>query len=187
MEVQEAILERRARRMLNSGRRIRENEVLSLVEAAMLAPSCFNNQPWRITFVSEEGMLSKLKTALSKGNEWATAAPLILVVASKQEDDCVIKDREYFLFDCGLAIGQLVLRATELGMIAHPIAGYDPEKAREVSGIPEEYTVITLVICAYPGEDDALLSEKQKQAEKERPARKPRGETFFRDRWGSPL
>lgn len=187
MEVREAILKRRARRVLNADRQIGEEEMLSLAEAAMLSPSCFNNQPWRITFVSEESMLSQLKTALSKGNEWATAAPLILVVASKPEDDCVIGDRRYFLFDCGLAIGLLVLKSTELGIIAHPIAGYNPEKAREVLGIPDEYTVITLVICAYPGEDNALLSEKQKQAEKERPPRKPRGELFFRDRWGSPL
>jgi hypothetical protein len=52
-------------------------------------------------------------------------------------------------------------------------------------GIPEEYTVITLVICGYPGTDDSLLSETQKAAEKERPERRPEAENIFMDRWGT--
>lgn len=78
------------------------------------------------------------------------------------------------------------LRATELGLICHPIAGFDPIKAKQILGIPEDYVVITFVICGYPGTDDSLLSDKQKAAEIERPARKPVGENFYLDKWGNP-
>ena len=113
---------------------------------------------------------------------------MIIAVATRVSDDCDLSDnRHYFLFSTGLAIGQLELRATELGLIAHPIAGFDPLKAKEILGIPQDYVVITYVICGYPGTDDSLLSDKQKAIEPVRPIRKPSGENFFLDKWGNPF
>ena len=74
----------------------------------------------------------------------------------------------------------LVLRATELGLVAHPIAGYSPKKAKEVMKIPEEYQLITLVIVGkHSDEAKDILSEKQKKDEKRRPARKDIEEIAF--------
>ena len=187
MEVHDAVLNRRARRVIDDKTPVTESEIDSLVEAMRLAPSCFNNQPWRPVFVYGAEQLAQIKTALSKGNEWAHRATLIIAVAAKQTDDCVIGDRLYFLFDCGLSVGIMTLRATEMGLIAHPIAGFSPKRAREVLGIPDEYAVITFVICGHPGTDDSVLSDKQKADEQTRPARKPIGENFFKDKWGVPL
>jgi nitroreductase len=187
MEVAEAIRFRRARRAL-AERRIEDDKVHALVEAARLSASCFNNQPWRFVFCVGDQSLPAVKTTLAKGNVWATKAPLIIAVAAKESDDCQQSDRRnYYLFGCGLAVGQLELRATELGLIAHPIAGYDPVKVKAVLGIPEEFVVITLIVCGYSGTDESLLSDKQKAGERERPERKPVGENFFMDKWGAPL
>lgn len=186
MDVIEAIRTRRARRALQT-RPIEDEKVDALIEAARLAPSCNNNQPWRLVFVRGEEALAAVKAGMNKGNVWTTRSPLIIVVAAKDEDDCMLSDRRnYFLFGCGLAIGQLMLRATELGLIAHPIAGYDPVKVRAAVGIPEPYVIITTVICGYPGGDDSLLSDKQKEIEKTRPERKPVGENVFLDKWANP-
>ncbi len=187
MEVAEAVRTRRAKRSL-SEKHIEDAEVLSLVEAARLSASCFNNQPWRMVFCRRGPALESVKAALAKGNVWATRADTVIVVAARETDDCQLSDRrDYYRFDCGLALGQLLLRATELGIIAHPIAGYDPAKVRSALGIPDEFVVVTLVICGYPGTDDSLLSEKQKGWEAARPERKPVGENFFIDGWGKPL
>lgn len=187
MEVVEAMLARRAKRAI-SDRPVEDEKVKALVEAVRLAPSCFNNQPWRIVVCKGNEALAAAKEALSKGNVWATRAPVIMVVAAKPPDDCQLSDRrDYYLFSTGLGIGQLTLRATELGMIAHPIAGYDPLKTKAALGIPDEYVVITLVIIGYLGNDDSLLSDKQKEAEATRPERKPVGENFFLDKWGNPF
>lgn len=187
MNVHEAVVNRRARRMIDRGRPVARTDINALVEAVHLSASCFNNQPWHLIFVRGSEALEEIKTALANGNEWATNASLIIVVAAKKEEDCVLGNREYFLFDCGLAIGQLVLMATERGMIAHPIAGFSQKKAIEILKIPDGYIVITLVICGYPGNDDSLLSDKQKAVEKERPERKPMEENFFLDKWGNSL
>lgn len=80
-----------------------------------------------------------------------------------------------------------MLCATGMGIIAHPIAGYDPEKAKEVLGIPPSHILITLVICGRPGTDDSMLSEKQLLQQRERPPRRPAEENFFADEWGKPL
>ena len=119
---------------------------------------------------------------------WATGAPLIVVIVAKPSDDCRLNEgRDYYLFGCGLAVGQMVLQATELGLIAHPIAGFDPVMARVVLNIPVDHVVITFLIIGHPGTDDSLLSEKQKAQQSERPERKPMGENFFQDGWGQPL
>ena len=64
------------------------------------------------------------------------------------------------------------MRATELGLVAHPIAGYSPKKTKEILDIPEEYKVITLIIVGKHSEEiSPILSEKQVEWEKKRPER----------------
>lgn len=186
MEVAEAIHARRAKRAIQD-RPVEDDKIDALVEAARLSASCNNNQPWRIVICRGEEALASIKGALPRGNGWATRAPVIMVVSARPADDCQLPDgRDYFLFSTGLAIGQLELRATELGLIAHPIAGFDPIKAKAILGIPDDHVVITFVIIGYPGGDDSLLSDKQKASEMTRPDRKPVGENFFIDKWGAP-
>jgi nitroreductase len=171
MDVVQAINERRAYRSLEPVK-ITKDLIKDLAESAKLAPSCFNNQPWRFIFVHDSKVLKRMREALSKGNEWAYSASLIIAVCSQKEDDCIIKDREYHQFDCGLGAGFLILRATELGLVAHPIAGYSPKKTKEILEIPEEYHVITLIIVGKHSEKvSPVLSEKQVEWEKERPLR----------------
>ena len=173
MDVRQAINERRAYRSL-APVPISEELVKDLARHAQLAPSCFNNQPCRFVFIYEPETLKAMHAAISAGNEWAYAASMIIAIFSKKEDDCIIKDREYHQFDCGLATGFLILRATELGLVAHPIAGYSPKKTKEILGIPGEYQVITLVIVGKHSETiSPVLSEKQIEWEKARPERYP--------------
>jgi nitroreductase len=184
VEVKEAIKNRRALRAIDP-RPVEDAKVKGLVEAARLSASCFNNQPWRFVVCTGPESLTALREALPRGNAWATRAPMIIVVSAKGDDDCQLSDRrDYYLFDCGLSVGQMLLRATDLGFVAHPIAGYDPGKVKTALGIPDDHVVITLVICGYHGSDDSLLSDKQKEAEGSRPERKAISENFFSDYWG---
>jgi nitroreductase len=173
LDVIRAINQRRAYRSLEPVK-ITKDLIRDLAQSAQLAPSCFNNQPIRFVFVSSSKVLKDMHSALSAGNQWAFSASMIIAVFSKKEDDCIIGDREYHQFDCGLAVGFLLLRATELGLVAHPIAGFSPKKTREILGIPEEYKVITLVIVGkHSKKISPILSEKQVEWEKKRPERFP--------------
>ena len=173
MDVNVAIEKRRAYRSL-SPVKVTDELIRDLTHHSLLAPSCFNNQPWRFIFVYDKEMLTKMHTVLSSGNEWAQAASMIVVVYSKENYDCVVGERTYYLFDTGMATAFLILRATELGMVAHPIAGYSPKKVKEVLGIPEDRMIITLVIIGARSDTvSTVLSEKQREAERKRPQRKP--------------
>jgi nitroreductase len=122
--------------------------------------------------------------ALSAGNEWARAASMIIAVFTKPELDCLVKDRKYYLYDTGMATAAMILRATELGLVAHPIAGFSPKKTRQILNIPEEMEVITLIIVGKHSEEiSPVLSEKQITAEKERPPRLPFSEFAYRNRY----
>ncbi|MBM3296282.1 MAG: nitroreductase [Candidatus Aminicenantes bacterium] len=183
MDVTKAVHERRAFRSLLPAD-ITGDLVRDLARHAQLAPSCFNNQPVRFVFVGDPAALEALRPALSEGNRWAHDASLVVAVFSRKEDGCVIRDREYHQFDCGLAAAFLILRATELGLVAHPIAGFSPKKVREALGIPDEYQVITLIVCGRRNpEPNPVLSEKQKSWELERPERLPLERIAFLDRY----
>lgn len=172
MKVKDAIHNRRAYRALDVVE-IEDETLGELTAAIRLAPSCFNNQPWNYVFVRDPDMLEKMKNVMSPGNEWTFRASMIAAVFSKKEDDCMIKDREYHLFDTGMATAFMILRATELGLVAHPIAGYSEKKTKDLLGIPDEYTVITLVIFGrHSDEPEKHLEGKTLKTEKERPKRK---------------
>jgi len=145
MTVYEAIQRRRSYRHLEKVE-ITDDIIEKLSKAAQLAPSCFNNQPWRYIFVRDPKKLEALHDVYSKGNEWVHDGSLVIVVTARKEDDCVTGSQEYYSFDTGLSVGQLLLQATELGLTAHPIAGFSQQKTRRVLHIPEDYEVITLVI-----------------------------------------
>jgi len=186
MDVMEAVRRRRALRALET-RPIEEDKVRKMVEAMRLAPSCNNNQPWRAVLCTGEA-LDRVKECLDKGNAWATRAPLIIVVSAKPSEDCRQNEgRDYYQFGCGLGVAQLILQATELGLIAHPISGFNPVRTRAALGIPADYVVIAYVVCGYPGDDESLLSDWQKERQRVRPERKPLGEAFYSSRWGEPL
>ena len=184
MDVKTAILSRRAYRSL-APVQITKEMVEDLATAASLAPSCFNKQPWRFVFVYGREALSQLRLALSKGNDWAQEASLIIAVFSKKELDCVMKDgREYNLFDAGMGVMSLILRATELGLVAHPIAGFDPANAREALGIPEDMNLITLInVGKHDEKINTKLSPDQAAGEAVRPPRLPFAQFCYIDKY----
>jgi len=183
MNVIEAIETRRAYRSLEAVT-ITDELIEDLAGSAQLAPSCFNYQPWKFVFVYDEEMLVQMREALSKGNEWVYAASLIIAVFGKREDDCNTQGREYYLFDIGQASAFLQLRATELGLVAHPIAGFSESKVKEILGIPDEYKVITLINVGKKSDKiSPALSEKQIEWEKNRPERKRLEEFVFKNRF----
>ena len=186
MDVHAAIESRRAFRSLASAP-VSEELVRDLARHAQLAPSCSNNQPWRYVFVLEPAALETLRAVFNPGNEWCHAASMVVAVFSRKEDDCLIRDREYHQFDAGLATAFLILRATELGLVAHPIAGFSPKKVREALGIPESYQVITLVLVGRHADSlSPVLSEKQIAWERSRPERFPLDRFAFIDRYTGP-
>jgi len=164
-QVLPTIKSRRARRAITD-QPIDRKTLEILLKAAHLAPSCANNQPWRFVVVEDECVLSQIKEHLTGGNYWAKVSPAIVAVASRVDLDCQIPDgREYYLFGCGMASMNLMLQATKLGLIAHPIAGFKSKPIKEILNIPEDFTLIALIILGHSTQDHGGLSEKHRAEE----------------------
>jgi len=181
MDLEKVIETRRAYRALDKVE-ISENIIEQLAKAASLAPSCYNNQPWKFVFIKSQEKLERLFEAYSKGNEWCRMASLVIAVISKKEDDCIIGERNYYQFDTGMATALLLLKATELGFVAHPIAGFNPQIVSSIIQLPSLYEVITLIIVGKKSLDlSALTKPWQIESEKNRPERKKLKEFCFID------
>ncbi|MBN1434693.1 nitroreductase family protein [Candidatus Fermentibacterales bacterium] len=184
MDVRQAIEQRRAYRALDPAE-AGPGLAKELARCAGLSASCYNNQPWRFVFVYDPGVLAGLFEALPGGNSWARRASMLVVVCSRPDLDCVVGERQYFLFDTGMAVSAMVLRATEMGLVAHPIAGYDEKAVKNALGIPADMTAIALVVVGRHASGEVPgLSEKQMRVEAARPERLPLREYCFLNRWG---
>ncbi len=183
MELDDVIEKRRAYRSLEEVE-ITDEIIEELARTAQLSASCFNNQPWNFVFVHDDEMLEKMEDVMMQGNEWTQNASLIIGVFSRVEDDCEVQKRKYHLFDTGQASAYLQLKATEMGLVAHPIAGFDGAEAKELLDIPDEYNLITLIIVGKHSEEMVdILSEEQIEIEKERPERKDLDEFVYKNKF----
>jgi len=177
-EIMAEIIARRAYRALKS-EPIPRSDIELMVQAAHLAPSCFNYQPWRFVAVDDPGVLSQIHAMLGSTNNWMRHSPVIIAVASHRDLDCKSSDnRDYFLFGCGMAVGFLMLQATRMGYVAHPVAGYKPLLVMPLLKIPLDYTLITLVNVGRHGGDMTLLDEEQKEQETGPRIRRPLESVF---------
>jgi nitroreductase len=124
-----------------------------LLEAARWAPSSGNTQPvrWVVT-LRGDGRHQQLMTALSRGNNaWAGRASALLVEVALDADET---GRPYrtALHDAGQAAAHLTLQAVAEGLVAHQMAGFDVERAREVLGLaPEQRPVVVIAVGVLGG------------------------------------
>ena len=185
MAILHALEVRRAYRALKTDP-IASEVLLRLVEAAHLAPSSGNNQPWRIITVVDEPVLEKLKATLTAGNYWAQKAPAITAFVINPTWSLVIGDREYASFELGMAAMAYQIQAFAEGLYAHPIAGFNAKAAKKVLDIDEGNILKTLIILGYPG-DVSELNEKHQQLESSLRDRKPLDEIAAFNTWNTKL
>jgi nitroreductase len=181
----DSIFFRRESRRAYLDKEIPQDVLDQLQEIVRWSPSCANKQPWRIIFVREKEQHTRLMGALARGNQWAAAAPVIVVLCARESDDVVRDDDpvKYYQFDTGLACMSLLLGATELGMMGHPMAGWDAPKVKAALDIPDEYHVMCVVSLGYPGSIDLLDDDTRKKDQAVR-TRKPLNEVITMDRFG---
>ena len=165
MELEEVIHKRRALRALEAVE-ITDDFVKEVANLAARAPSCANKQPWRFVFVRDKTVLKQLGEALTSGNYWAKDASMMVAVFSKLEFDCVVGEREYYLFDTGMATALLMLAIVNKGLVAHAMAGFNEEKAKEVLKIPKDMRLITLIAVGKQSNKIDHLSDKHQELEK---------------------
>lgn len=150
--VHEIITNRRSPRSFNATATINNEDLTAILEAARWAPSAFNGQPWRF-FVGKRGdeVFTQILSSLSDFNKsWANNASALIMVAGKttRGDGSIHADYQY---DCGLAVGQLVIETHHRGLVAHQMTGFDKSVVQQVLSIAPE--LIPVVVIAVGTQD----------------------------------
>lgn len=189
MSILNEIESRRARRGLST-ESVDDRIATGLAYAATLAPSCSNNQPWRIIAVKNEAggaQAEAMRAALTPGNAWAQRAAWFFVLCTAAHLDCRLEEgRDYAYFDLGQAAMALQLQAQHEGLIAHPMAGFSPSKVRAALSIPKEFVPLVVLAVGKPGPTDAL-SDRQKVDEDSPRTRKSMEEVVYQGSFGTPF
>jgi nitroreductase len=127
-----------------------EPEKLEIVlEAARLAPTASNRQPFEFLVVPTAGREGDLRRIYSR--EWFVQAPLVICACAIPAQCWVRMDgKPYADVDVAIALDHLILAATELGLGTCWIADFDPTAAREVLDLPDGVEPIAFTPLGYP-------------------------------------
>jgi nitroreductase len=177
----EEIIKRHSGRAF-SDRPVSDELLNSILEAGRWAPSCANTQAWNFVVLRDKEILTEAHEALTGGNAYAKAAPVMVIVAAREDGGCNAHNLPYFMMDAGLALENMLLQAVHLGLMGHPTAGWDEDQLKELTGIPKEYRIITVVFFGYEGDLSLLDETDQAKASKPR-TRRELSEIAHWDKW----
>ncbi|HZC68989.1 MAG TPA: nitroreductase family protein [Nitrospirales bacterium] len=180
------LLKRRWSPRAFSDRLVEPATMRSLLEAARWAPSSSNEQPWSFIVATKQdpAEYARLLSCLVEGNiQWAQHAPVLMVSVAKLSFEENGKPNRHAFYDVGQAVANLIVQATALGLVVHQMAGFHPDKVRELFGVPEQYEPVAAIALGYPG-DPQSLPERLRNRELAPRERKPLTEFVFSGRWG---
>jgi nitroreductase len=121
-----------------------------LFDAARCAPSSWNHQPARYVAVTNQDAIAAVVECLHRTNKWAIKAAGLVVQVACPTDDDRIDGKDYYLYDCGLAMMSLVYQAQVLGLSARQMIGWDEQALKTVLQIPNSYRVVVVTGLGYP-------------------------------------
>jgi Nitroreductase len=138
---------------------VEREKINSILEAARLAPSACNAQPWKFIVVEtpalKDAVVKEGLNNLVVSNKWASECPAIIAVCSKTKFLVhniaeKIQDVDYHLIDLGIACEHLVLKAEELGLGTCYIGWFKGKEIKKVLNLPASYKVECLITLGYP-------------------------------------
>ncbi len=152
MKVLEVIRNRRSVRKYKD-KPIPEEALLRVLEAARLAPSGSNLQPWKFIIVKDKTLKEKLAQASAR--QFFMAEAPIIIVGCGFPDNCYARMGRYmksWSVDVTIALDHLILQAQEEGLGTCWIGAFEEEEIKEIRNVPEGVKILALTPLGYPGE-----------------------------------
>ena len=154
-----------------AARPVAEDDLNTILEAARLAPSANNAQPWY--FIVVRGEDARRAVARAYPRDWFRSAPVIIVVCSEPSAAWVRRDgKNYSEVDAAIAMDHITLCAADLGLGTCWIAAFDPVTLSEALGLPAHVSPVVMTPLGYPTDSPPA-----------RKSRKPLPEIVHYERW----
>jgi len=148
---------------------------MDCLEAARLAPSACNSQPWKFMVVDDEGLKKRLCKAAFGGiysiNSFCRTAPVIVAVVSERSRFLariggLFRGTKYYLIDIGIAVEHFVLEAEELGLGTCWIGWFDEEAVKAILNVPKTKKVDILIALGYYEQGKAVPGHMREPMDK---------------------
>jgi nitroreductase len=170
MDVSEAIRKKRAVRQFQE-RPLDEEVVKAILNAGRRSQSSKNTQPWKFIAIQDKELLMKLSELGPWAGHLAGAALGVAIITPDPAQ------RFSIMFDAGQSASYMQLSAWELGVGSCLATIYEPDKAREILGFPDDLHIRIAISFGYPL-DEAVLTEAPKKG-----GRENLSEIVHWDRW----
>ena len=168
------ILKRRSTRVFEP-RPVERGKILSCIEAARVAPSAENIQPWRFLIFDDQDKKNEFLKEVTKGiyrhTKWAFSAPVIIVLIAEtsiiaHKIGGTIQKIPFHVLDIGISGEHLVLQATELGLGSCWLGWFNRKKSVKILKLSRNFHVYSLLALGYPKEDKRYAPRKLLPMEK---------------------
>jgi nitroreductase len=155
-------------------RPVERDILLTCIEAARLAPSADNVQPWRFIVLDDPDIKRDFEEKVFSGiyriTKWAMKAPVLVVLCADlnfvvHQVAEALQTIPYYLLDMGIAGEHFVLQAQELGLGTCWIGWFNVRKAKKILNLPRNVRICELMAVGYPSKDWAPKPKKRKAME----------------------
>jgi len=188
--IEPVIANRWSGRAYDASKHVSRDQVISLLEAARWAPSCFGDQPWRFIVWNKDESQAAWKQGfdcLVPGNQaWVMNAPVLMLVCADTLFGHNEKPNRWAQYDTGAAAENMCLQASSMGLMAHQMGGFDADKARLLFAIPDRYIPMAMVSVGYQADVSNLAGDELTRETAAR-SRKSLEELFFNGQWGNAI
>jgi nitroreductase len=138
---------------------VEDEKLAAVLEAARLAPTAANRQPFQIIVIHTEGKKEALQRVYSR--EWFTQAPLMICACGVPRYSWVRSDqRRYLDVDVAIVMDHLILEATNLGLGTCWIAAFNAQAARELLGLPDDIEPLIFTPLGYAADTLGVKERK---------------------------
>lgn len=152
MDVKDAISTRRSVRLYKAD--IPSRELINeLVDAARLAPTAVNKQPFRLICVTSADLLAKLQESYKR--DWIKTAPCIFIVVAEHDKSWHrgLDGKDHADIDAAIATDHITLRATELGLGTCWVCNFDAQKVHTDFNLGEQEEAVVLLPVGYEADE----------------------------------
>jgi nitroreductase len=142
---------------------IEDEKIRLLMEAARIAPSAANFQPWH--FILVRSPEAKAKVCETYTREWLKLAPLIIIACGDHQKSWKRKDgKDHLDIDLGIVVDHITLQATELGLATCWICNFDHGSLKRNLNMPDYIEPVVILPVGYPNDaSDPNRHDKQRK------------------------
>lgn len=139
---------------------VEEEKLIAVLEAARIAPSAVNYQPWHFIVIRDKEQLSRI-SAVYRG-EWLKQAPVVIVACADQSQSWkrATDGKDFSNVDAAIAIDHLTLEAAEQGLGTCWVCNFNPDKCAEILNLPVYVEPLAIIPLGYPDAEAPVKKRK---------------------------